>query len=189
MPRVELPSVRAQLLAATSSVHEALHRDALLGRLLRSDMSLSEYVATLRVFHGFFGSVEAERCRMGCWQTFSLDAIIGALTADLGNHQTHTAQWRLETSLEVLGALYVAHGASFGRNVFRRNIEYALPAAPQAFLDLPGPARPWVELTDLLEVLGQTSESFEGLKTGAERAFALVSSLARAERRHLDPSS
>jgi heme oxygenase len=161
-----------------------LHRHALLSRLLQPDISLPEYVAVLRVFRAFFRSLEAERCRMGCWGNLSLDAVVSALNEDLGNDQRQCAHWQLETSVELLGSLYVAHGASFGRNVFRRNIEQVLPGAPRAFLRLSGPAEPWMEITALLETCGQTPTSFEAIKTGAEKAFALVASLAGAERRH-----
>lgn len=170
----------------TRPIHEALHRDFLLGRLLHPNVSLAEFLAALRVLHSFFRSVEVERCRMKRWRSLSVAAVVRALDDDLDSTADHAVHWRLENPMELLGGLYVAHGASFGRNVLRGNITRALPEVPQAFLQLSGPVRQWAELTAALEDFGQAPGAFEGIRLGADKSFALVASLAAAERKCFD---
>lgn len=170
-------SVRARIAAATGPIHQALHGDPVLGALTRADLAPPTYRAALAVFCTFYQGVEREQHRMGAWPEFGLGAECQALVADLGAAAPPT-DLRFGNGAALLGGLYVAHGASFGRGSFRANVARALPEASQVFVRLRSDPATWRALVAAMEDMGADPQGFADLANGARSAFGAVARLS-----------
>lgn len=175
--RIVQPSVRHDMADVTRQIHNTLHEDAVLGRLISPQISKAEYVCALTVLSRFYHAVEEHRNRFGVFDRFSLQAECTALQSDLGA-TTPAGDLELETADEVLGALYVAHGASFGRSLFCRNVKTALAGCPQRFVALKVCKTSWRALLAELECFSAKSSRRDRLFSGALRSFQAVEDLS-----------
>ena len=82
-----------------------------------------------------------------------------------------------------MGALYVAHGAAFGRNTMRANVTTMLPKAPQNFMRLQVPTNRWRKLNATLTAIGQDVYERRRVISGANGAFSLIARLSKLQSR------
>lgn len=172
-------ATRKTLVQATQDQHDALHRDPVLARLAARDVTHGEYITALLVIFDFFQGVETARQRLRCSPQFSLQPECKALSADLGYPLRTTFEPHPASNTEMLGWLYVAHGAAFGRAILRRNIETVLPHAPVRFLSLRAPLTTWKALLSELEEAGHCILRQLDIKHGAQAGFAAAADLFR----------
>ncbi len=165
---------RAYLASSTRQVHDALHNDPLLSKLTSPNLTAREYRAALAAFGVFYFAIEAERKRFGAFEQFSLYRECEALTRDLNTRFPSPPPISVANDAELLGALYVAHGASFGRNTFRANILRATPGLQHHFVSLQTMPHLWGKLVDKIETNCEPEGALEQMRTGAERSFAYI---------------
>lgn len=167
-------SIRAALKAATRGSHSLLHNDPVLSKLTDPDIEAASYACALSVFAKLYNAVEDARRACGQWARFTLVPECTALARDgYGNNPAGPTLLRRDRT-EMLGALYVAHGAAFGRSVFRRAMIKALPDFPHYFLTCSDDQTRWRELLKEIELQGAHPSRFEKLRAGAESGFACV---------------
>ncbi|MFL4471616.1 biliverdin-producing heme oxygenase [Tateyamaria armeniaca] len=171
--------VRRHLQRVTRDVHDALHRAPVLRQLTAPGLSVSSYNAALSVFTAFYHAVERKRVLCGAHAGFSVQAECDALSIDLNDPPVACPDLEIDSDLECLGALYVAHGASFGRNTFRANVARALPDHPHAFVRLAMDKGRWAELLATLDAAGQSEANRRQIEAGATRAFSCMWDVAR----------
>lgn len=175
-------NVREYLKTSTQSVHEALHHDPLFSRLLKSDLQTHEYQSCLRVSLTFFDSIEKVRASEDLHHTFSLARFIDALRADLGqaglSQELNTAIKTEFVREQLLGALYVAHGSQFGRQVIGQAVAQSLPNASRQYFDMKSGQENWRLLLSRLENEATAPHKLAAIETGANSAFSLFSDLA-----------
>ena len=172
--------VRQHLARVTYDIHEALHHDPVLSVLNAPALTSRAYHAALTVFCMFYHSVERERLRLGAHDVYALHDECAALLRDLDGRTPDAPDLSLPNDMQLLGALYVAHGASFGRGTFRANVTRLLPDHSHAFVSLRTEARRWKMLVAVLEDAGQDAAALRHIQTGATRAFAYVDRAARS---------
>ena len=172
--------VRQYLSRVTRDVHEALHVDPVLRPLRAPGLTLSAYHAALGAFGTFYQMVEANRRRLGVYEGFALQDACDALREDAPHTiETSPCAPLFHTAPEVLGALYVAHGASFGRGTFRKNAMSHLPSHPHRFVQLrPDPSR-WQALIAELDRVGACNTTLGQVETGAQAAFRFMRASTR----------
>ena len=164
-------TVRASVAADTRALHEALHAHPVLRLLTSRDLNNAAYTSALNGFYALYASVEAERARIDIWPDLALGRERNALLADLGVPSVHPqADW-LGSSSALLGALYTAHGAAFGRSSFRANVIACLPDAPHTFMRLRTAKSQWRCLLDRMEARAHRKQE---IAEGARMAFALL---------------
>lgn len=78
----------------------------------------------------------------------------------------------------VLGALYVAHGSQFGRQVMAKAVARSLPFASKAYLSLQTNMTNWHALENVLDDQYQSECSFFEVEQGASQAFVMFEQLA-----------
>lgn len=178
--------VRRHLQQVTQDVHQALHHDPVLRRLSTPGLTVGEYASALRVFAVFYNAVERERVRCGVFARFSVQCECDALWRDLGGGTVPQAL-RIRGEMECLGALYVAHGASFGRGTFRANVTKSLLGHPHSFVRLATDKGRWINLIAELDRAGQSDAQRMHIQNGATRAFSFIQGVARAEKNALSP--
>ncbi|MEO1363804.1 MAG: hypothetical protein AAFU86_08525 [Pseudomonadota bacterium] len=171
--------VRQHLARVTRDIHEALHNDPVLSVLSAPTLTPATYRAALQVFSVFYQSVERKRVALACCDDFALQDECSALSRDLGGCAPDAPDLSLSNGMQLLGALYVAHGASFGRGTFRANVTRRLPDHSHTFVGLRTDARRWQTLVATLEDAGQDATNLRHIQTGATRAFAYVDRAAR----------
>ncbi|MEP1611308.1 MAG: biliverdin-producing heme oxygenase [Roseobacter sp.] len=173
-------SVRDYVAAQTQNLHEALHHDPVLERLTSPNVTPNEYRLALTVLSDFYLSVEQNRQLLGKWAEFDLQNECDAIRRDLGHRKVELVELKVTGSAELLGMLYVAHGASFGRNVFRRNLRRTFPKMPLFFVCQPVDKSKWRLLIDTMEQHGKNPQDMNGLLNGARRGFEIVAGLSAA---------
>lgn len=172
--------VRSRLVEDTQVAHNALHMDPVLSGLVSAKLSPERYYNALRVFLDFYQTIEIERRRHGLWPCYRLASTVSALRNDLSMAIPNELPLCLADHKEVLGALYVGHGAAFGRNIIRRNVKKTLAEANIQFLEqMPDPLV-WQNLCNDLEAQGASPEGYAALWKGAVKAFSLIGYLAKA---------
>lgn len=129
----DLQPARKRLQQATQTDHLALHAHPAFVRLLAPDLTQGELDCANALHLRAFRAIEAARDTLGVWEDLSLRGAIRALQADIGNRDFEEVDLGLRTSAQTLGALYVAHGSSFGAKVIGRNLRAVLPEASVAF--------------------------------------------------------
>ncbi len=171
-------SLRRALAQSTRARHEALHRHPVFARLLAPDLSQPEYAASLRVMLTFLVAVEAARSRVGAFPALGLAAAVAALRRDLGDGADRSIRMLDATAApSVLGALYVAHGAQFGRQVIGRAVGVALPNVRHHYFQAHADTGAWHCLLSTLNTYpGQAAA--ERICDGAVSAFDFVAQLA-----------
>jgi len=167
------PDARARLAEATRAVHEALHRDPVLSVLTRPGLEQGAYLRALSAFRIFFGTVEAARRAQDAFPTFSLAHECLALQRDLSAAQER-ATLDLSGHVELLGALYVAHGSAFGKGTFRAHVTSAFPEVPHHFVTRRAAPSIWRDLVAHLNAVAAQPGALEQLQTGANKAFGLM---------------
>ena len=170
-------SLRQRLADDTRSAHRALHAHSLLQSLTASDVTLADYTAALSVFLRFHTAIEAERRRIARWHLYALKDWISAIASDLQTPLPDAPPFRLSSRFELLGALYVAHGALLGRSVMRDPVARALPHLPHVYLSRPFPMTKWRALSDLLYRQGRSPECYAEIRSGALQSFDLMTRL------------
>jgi heme oxygenase len=179
-------AVRACLADHTRAVHEALHHDPVLSRLAQPGVPEADYRDALTAFSAFYRAVERVREEVQLWPQFSLHAECAALEQDIGPRDAARMDRRLFTGparhAAVLGALYVAHGAGFGRASMRANVLCALPHLPHHFLRLPTSPTRWRALVAALEATSAEASDLAAARSGAALAFATMRDAAVAVR-------
>ncbi|WP_299777070.1 hypothetical protein [uncultured Roseobacter sp.] len=170
--------VRAHVALSTRDLHETLHHDPVLGRLTAPDITPRCYRTALQVLQRFYEVVERAHQQAGIWPDLSLQMVCAQLQADVGPPQEVETQLVYETEEALLGGLYVAHGASFGRSSFRANIAQVLPDAPQAFISARLGKQTWQSLVALMESRGCDAPAAERIERGAAQSFAFVAAVS-----------
>ncbi|WP_195819052.1 hypothetical protein [Roseobacter sp. MH60115] len=170
--------VRAHIALTTRDLHEALHHDPVLGRLTAPDITPRCYQTALRVLQCFYEAVEKARRRAGAWPDLSLQSVCAHLLTDVGPPCAVETELRFDTEEALLGGLYVAHGASFGRSSFRANIAQALPGVSQAFISERLDKETWRSLVALMERRGRDTAAAERMEQGAAQSFAFVAAVS-----------
>lgn len=170
--------VRAQIALSTRDLHEALHHDPVLGRLTAPDITPRCYRTALRVLQVFYEAVEEARQRADVWPDLSLQTVCAQLRADVSPHCAAETPLIYETEEALLGGLYVAHGASFGRSSFRANVARALPDMPQAFISERLGKATWQSLVARMERCGCDAPAAERIEQGAAQSFAFVAAVS-----------
>lgn len=168
------PTVRDYLASSTRQGHEALHKDPVLSKLTSPDLTADEYRAALAAFGAFYGAVERARRRLGLFERFSLRRECEALARDLDITNPPQGDMGLANEPQLLGALYVAHGASFGRNTFRANVMGVVKGQQHHFVSLRPAPELWQDLINRLESAGQSEEALAQMRAGAELAFSCM---------------
>lgn len=176
--------VRGHLAHVTHDIHQALHLDPVLSRLMHPDLTASGYVDALAVFADLYTAVEGARQRMQVFPDLSLARECRSLRMDLTRNRRalpDAPRWlHLECEGRVLGALYVAHGASFGRNSMRANILNTLPCQSHRFVGLAPDAGVWKTLLGALSQHGQDPAHLRRIEDGARLTFELVLRLSQS---------
>ena len=173
--------VRGHLAQVTADVHQALHNDPVLSRLSDPMLTASQYADALGVFCATFHQIEDARAHMQVHPRLTLSDECRALARDLGpapRTSLHNAPLRLEDGHMVLGALYVAHGAAFGRNTMRKTVRTCLPHHSHAFMSLRPCPDTWRALLHTLQREGQSAGGLDRIEAGAVRAFEHVATLS-----------
>ncbi|MEM1272262.1 MAG: biliverdin-producing heme oxygenase [Pseudomonadota bacterium] len=176
-------AIRKRLADDTRAAHEGLHVHLLLAQLTRPSLEPETYLACLRANLGFYSGLEAARQASGLLSAFHLRREEDALLEDLG---TDTRKPGIPFDYQddpdfMAGALYVAHGAQFGRKLIAKSVKHSNPNAPVSFFALPADRAVWRQLLQKMERSGQTPERYTRLLAGANTAFDLMRCCADAQ--------
>lgn len=174
-----LPHMRLQVQNVTRDVHDALHNDAVLRQLSSPKISPAAYTTALTVFAIFYHAVERTRAQNGIFNQFSLQPECAALSKDLDRHIPTCRDLDISSTFGCLGALYVAHGASFGRNSFRANVVTQLHDHPHSFVRLGMDKGKWGDLLVAMDTGRSNADRLE-IQTGAACAFSFIQDIAHA---------
>ncbi|WP_300030643.1 hypothetical protein [uncultured Roseobacter sp.] len=175
-------TIRSRIALATRDIHDALHKDPVLGKLLEPSVTLDQYQHALGHFLMFYSVVEHQRRLMGIWSEYSLSDDCAALRCDLrAPRLSQESKLRLETPSALLGGLYVACGAAFGRSQFRANVEKALPGARHSFVQRRPDKSLWASLVSDMEKTGAAPAEYDQLFDGANRSFEFMAGLKLEE--------
>ena len=168
-------SLRAELAEATRPAHQRLHRHKVLKRLFAVDLTQAEYLAILDTYRSLYAAAEATRVASGRFQNLTLTPALIALRRDGCETSDQPApDLALTDDHQILGALYVLHGARFGAQHMRRALRRSLPGATHHFFGLaPDPAQ-WAALLGEIEALRPDPSAAARLVDGADRMFAAV---------------
>ncbi|MEO1327355.1 MAG: biliverdin-producing heme oxygenase [Pseudomonadota bacterium] len=166
------PVVRKALNAATRDLHEALHVHPVSLALLERAEPRALHTLLLANLR-FTSELEAARERASCWRDLSLAEPRDALRRDLPQHDADSGPPPLDyTDADaLLGALYVAHGAQFGRQQLRTAIEAGESTRLPEYFTLPIDQVAWRRLLTELEENGAEPERFRTMVAGAKAAF------------------
>ncbi|MBY5933946.1 biliverdin-producing heme oxygenase [Tateyamaria omphalii] len=181
--------VRGELIHATRKIHDALHGDPLLACLTRSNLTAHAYERALSVFAQFYFAMETARDDTDLFPEFGLKAECLALKRDVPSATLRVHRFSVQGRPELMGALYVAHGAAFGRNSMRANVVSMLPNAPHHFLRCPTPSHRWSTLTSRLEQIGHDACARKRMIRGADQAFSFIAEISKLEQSRLECES
>lgn len=159
---------RKYLQKATEADHLALHAHPAFARLLEADVTQPELDQANTLHLTAFKAIETARETLHVWEDLTLRNAITALQADIGQQDIEHIDLLLDTRAQTLGALYVAHGSSFGGNVIGRNLRAALPEASIEFYAQKSKTT-WQKLVLTLEAL--TGAEVEDAVVGAQSTF------------------
>jgi len=171
-------SVRQMLATRTRKVHENLHVHPWIASLAKPGLTISRYGVVLGAYHDFYHHLEQSCSNHPLPECLSLRPARERLSLDLNS----LAAVRLATSrpcveltiddpVELLGALYVLHGASFGARILNRNVRIELPDAPRHFLESSTAGDAWQPLIAELEAFANNELAREKLTHGAKATF------------------
>ncbi|ASJ75684.1 biliverdin-producing heme oxygenase [Granulosicoccus antarcticus] len=171
-------SVRQVLATRTRQAHEALHEHPWIASLLDPELTISGYCTVLGAYHGFYQHVQ-EACSVHSIKSgLSLALARDRLKYDLDClHQYHQNKPQIPVELiveepaELLGALYVLHGSSFGASILNKNVRRVLPDAPRHFLGSGTTRESWQQLINELEQFRGDDLAREKLINSASATF------------------
>lgn len=178
---------RRLLASATKAIHEELHNHPLVSRLLVPDLKAVEYDACLRINLCFFSQIEDARVALNAFESCCLGASVRTLLSDVKWMEDFVpvdirpSQPDITISFhadEILGALYVAHGSQFGRQMMAKAVARSLPHAPQTYLSLTSDMARWRKLELLLDGVQADQAAFGQVEKGAHKAFDLFKKIA-----------
>lgn len=118
-------SLHQQLKYATSSIHESLHRNPLLHRLLKADCTRYEYSSVLRLFFSFYAAAEPRfaecsyakfRAEVPTLQWLKDDLVALSVGQDFATVDPMDTATSPDFE-EYLGYLYVKQGSTLGGQV------------------------------------------------------------------------
>ena len=175
--------MRTELMRATQDIHHALHSDPVFACLMDPQLTAHQYARALSVFAEFYGAIERARSSHSHFQELNLTAECTALSYDVGPLNGPASQFDIRGREELLGALYVAHGAAFGRNSMRANVASQLPELPHHFLNLPMQSNRWRSLKENLERTGTDVLTRQRIVCGANAAFSFIAQLSKFKQR------
>ncbi|MEM0923469.1 MAG: biliverdin-producing heme oxygenase [Pseudomonadota bacterium] len=172
--------MRQRLAEATRAAHEALHLHPLLSKLTAPAITLAEYLACLEVNRCFYREIERSRRDCDAHPQLSLAQECDALDADLRTHEPcrFRAELRSLDLAELLGALYVAHGARFGRSMIARMLQGLPQERPMAFFGQRSQPDQWRDLLTRLDDAADQPGAERRMIAGAETAFVFMADLA-----------
>ena len=169
---------RGRLAQETRAAHEALHHHPYISRFMSDALQAPEYFTLLGSYRDFYRAAERRRAALDCWQELSLKPTIDRLEADLAAAPRHSIPPAQEVDfswvghpVEVLGILYVLHGARFGGRVIARSVNTTLPEAPTQFLRLGCDKEQWSDLVQAINDLDNEATSFAVLSIAANKTF------------------
>ena len=168
--------VREMLARRTAALHSGLDNDPVIGGLMAPDLDLASYRRALGALRTTFSRVETARLAQAVWPQFAVGREVAALSSDLATPCGRTVPAPLQGAAEVLGALYVMHGAAFGARVVARHLRSVLPEAPMTYFTMARDARVWSRLIAALEGYAGDPDGLEHLNSGASTAFRLAGS-------------
>ncbi|WP_299729339.1 biliverdin-producing heme oxygenase [uncultured Tateyamaria sp.] len=171
--------MRTELMRATQDIHYALHSDPVFACLMDPQLTAHQYARALSVFAEFYGAIECARDSQSHFQELSLTSECNALSRDVGPRSGQASQFDVRGREELLGALYVAHGAAFGRNSMRANVASQLPELPHHFLNLPTQSNRWRSLKENLERTGTDVLTRQRIICGANTAFSFIARVSK----------
>ena len=165
-------SLRAELAEATRPAHQRLHRHKVLKRLFAVDLTQAEYLAILDTYRSLYAAAETARVATGRFQNLTLTPALMALRRDGCETSDRPApDLALADDHQILGALYVLHGARFGAQHMRRALRRSLPGAPHHFFGLAPDPTQWAALLGEIEVLRPDPIAAGQLIDGADLTF------------------
>ena len=181
MTAVGPTTARIRIKRATDAVHTRLHGVAALSRLAASGVTAAQVRTALTFFHALYHHIEETRRAVHVWPEFSLHRELAALDRDLDGAAPPPAEPGPQVSASaLLGQLYVAHGAAFGRSTFLPNVRAHAPDAPSAFLCLKSDPEQWRSLVRTLDRIGvQDPGALAEIEGGALSAFERAETLAQ----------
>ncbi|MFK7828256.1 MAG: biliverdin-producing heme oxygenase [Congregibacter sp.] len=171
------PSVRRLLATRTASVHEALHAHSWISSLQDPSLTQDRYRLLLAAYYAFLSDLEAERARLDCYPLLSLGDQIANLKSDLeilpGELRTLDVKIKKPGGkrAELLGSLYVIHGAGFGAASLTRHVKRSLPDASRHYLERGTSAATWRVMLGEIESLAGSLTDIERLVSGAAATF------------------
>lgn len=165
----EVISVRQQLAEFTQSVHLELHEHPWISQLALPQISEAHYYLIMSAYRQFYSTVERQRQQLSVFDELSLTPAVKALDIDCAHLSSEISSisnnaLKLLTPTEILGSLYVLHGARFGAKLMQRNITQNLPHASQHFLSLNTSHRVWRLLIHHLEQQSSPKAMFNAAK-------------------------
>jgi heme oxygenase len=177
-------AVRRHLAQTTHALHDALHGHPVFRPLTSPLLTKVEYYCALTAFYAFYTGVERARAKDDDWHDFSVARECCALDEDLADRfrGIPVPEMEFDTRDDMLGGLYVALGAAFGRASFRRNVIAAVPRGAHAFLSLQNPSHQWRRLLLILEHRGADPGARHRIERGATQAFRYVTDIAEMSR-------
>lgn len=170
------PGWARQVLAdRTRATHEGLHVHPHLSRLASADLDRAEYERLLAAFRGFFAAVESRRSALAAYPELGLWTSIARLDDDLarlggGPPPPPARVDGLESSEQVLAALYVLHGSAFGASALARCVASSLPSAPRAYLSGGVDRDRWAALIQALDAAARADPAAVERMVGAAEA-------------------
>ena len=163
--------VRARLAADTREAHESLHVHPL-SLALQARPNQQVVTANLLAARCFGVGLEHRRAALGVWTELTLAPALTLLEEDLGATPPDPGCSSLRLApVEMLGALYVAHGAQFGRRQLAQCLTRAAFGPVPAYYRCPPDLATWRALADLLEMAGAAAGGYPALRAGALTAF------------------
>lgn len=166
------------LASGTRKVHLELHEHVWIAALGTPELTFEQYGAVLGAYHHFYLHVEQACSKHSFPQCLSLRPARERLAVDIDSlalpHCSRPAppvELNLAEPLEMLGALYVLHGSSFGATLLNRNVRRVLPDAPRCFLAAGTGRDRWQQLNQELERYCNDELAREKILLGANATF------------------
>jgi len=166
------------LATRTRKVHLVLHRHPWISLLGSPALTLWQYGAILSAYHRFHVHVDMTAAENASAPALSLRPARERLKADIDCLDLHEdsglanpVPLSLSSSRQVLGALYVLHGSSFGASVLNRNVRKVLPAAPRHYLGAGADRDCWEQLNQELERHSEDELARHDILDGARATF------------------
>jgi heme oxygenase len=132
-------TILERLRAGTRAAHTSIESVPALNRLLAPNLTVAEYVETLRRLHAFHAGLEPDLARALCGRSRAAALVDGvrvaAIAADIAWFGAAPLAASLPPSLPAgtaaaLGALYVVEGSNLGGRIIGRHVAKSLGVGP-----------------------------------------------------------